>query len=352
MGYGKADYLNGALVRGRDALRRQAWGDAYAQFAAADSEGALEPADLEGAALAAYLTGRDDECEALWARAHRAWLDGGDVRRAARCAFWLGLPMLMRGEVARGGGWLARGGRLLDEVGSDCAERGLLLVPLGLRALAGDDPASAVETFGRVAEIGERFGDPDVLAFGRLGRGQTLIALGQVPRGISLLDEAMVGVTADDVSPIATGLVYCAVLLACRDTFDLARAEEWTAALSRWCDSQQDLVPFRGECLVHRAEILQFRGQWSEALAEARQACDRLAGRPAAGRAYYQLGELHRLRGEFACGTPSGGDGLPGQRDLDVGGQGGGSHDGVARVLDRTLDHRAGRVHVALRQAE
>jgi hypothetical protein len=79
----------------------------------------------------------------------------------------------------------------------------LLLVPLGLRALTGDDPASAVETFGRVAEIGERFGDPDVLAFGRLGGGQTLIALGQVPRGVSLLDEAMVGVTADDVSPMA-----------------------------------------------------------------------------------------------------------------------------------------------------
>ncbi|MBW3593551.1 MAG: DNA-binding response regulator, partial [Actinobacteria bacterium] len=221
------------------------------------------------------------------------------MRRAARCAFWLGLPLLMKGEMARGGGWLARGARLLDELESDCAERGLLLAPLGLRSLAEGDPTSAIETFGRVEEIGVRFGDPDVLAFGRLGGGQALIALGQVPQGISLLDEAMVVVTADDVSPVATGIVYCAVLVACQQTFDLARAEEWTAALSRWCDAQEDLVPFRGDCLVHRAEILQVRGQWAEALAEARRACEWLGGRPAAGRAHYQLGELHRLRGEF-----------------------------------------------------
>jgi len=253
--------MGGALVRGRDALRRQAWGDAYAQFAAAELDDALEPADLEGAALAAYLTGRDDESESLWVRAHRAWLDGADLRRAARCAFWLGLPLLLKGEAARGGGWLARGTRLLDQPGSDCAEIGLLLVPVGLRALRRGDPASALETFGQVEEIGERLGDPDVLAFGRLGRGQALIALEEVPQGVSLLDEAMVAVTTDDVSPIATGLVYCAVLLACRDTFDLARADEWTAALSHWCDSQQDLVPFRGECLVHRAERSVANGQ-------------------------------------------------------------------------------------------
>ena len=225
----------------------------------------------------------------------------GELHRAARCAFWLGLPLLLKGETARGGGWLTRGTRLLDQLGSDCAERGLLLVPLAVRSLFAGDPASAIETFGRVEEIGERFGDPDVLAFGRLGCGQALIALGEIQEGVSRLDEAMVMVTADEVSPIATGLVYCAVLLACHDTFDLARAEEWTAVLSRWCDSQQDLVPFRGECLVHRAEVLQVRGQWSEALTEAQRACEWLAGRSAAGRAHYQLGELHRLRGDFAA---------------------------------------------------
>jgi tetratricopeptide (TPR) repeat protein len=293
--------MGAALVRGREALRRQAWGDAYAELTAAERDDVLEPGDLEGVALAAYLTGRRDEAESLWARAHRAWADAADPRRAARCAFWLGLPLMLEGEAARGGGWLARGARLLDDLDGECAEAALFLATEGLRALGSGDPAVALETFGRVEEIGERWGDPDVLAFGRLGRGQALIALEDVPRGISLLDEAMVAVTADDVSPIATGLVYCAVLLACRRTLDLARADEWTAVLTRWCDSQQGLVPFRGECLVHRAEVMQVRGEWSQALAESRDACERLAGRRAAGRAHYQLGELHRLRGELAA---------------------------------------------------
>jgi DNA-binding CsgD family transcriptional regulator/tetratricopeptide (TPR) repeat protein len=290
----------GPLVRSREALRRQEWGEAFAEFATVGGEVGVEPSDLEGAALAAYLTGKDDECEVLWGRAYRAWLGRGDRPRAARCAFWLGLPLLLKGESARGGGWLARAGRLVDEPQLDCAEIGLLLVPVALRALSAGDAASALETCGRVEELGERFDDRDVLAFGHLGRGQALIALGEVAQGVVLLDEAMVAVTAGEVSPIAAGLVYCAVLLACQSTFDLARAEEWTAALQRWCDSQQDLVPFRGECLVHRAEVLQTRGEWPEALAEARRACEWLAGRPAAGRAHYQLGELHRLRGEFA----------------------------------------------------
>ncbi len=290
----------GPLVRSREARRRQEWGEAFAEFTTLSGDAGVGPADLEGAALAAYLTGKDDECEVLWGRAYRAWLDAGDRPRAARCAFWLGLPLLLKGESARGGGWLARAGRLVHEPRIDCAEVGLLLVPVALRALSTGDAASALETLGRVDELGERFDDWDVLAFGRLGRGQALIALGEVAQGVALLDEAMVAVTVGEVSPIAAGLVYCAVLLACQSTFDRARAEEWTAALERWCDAQQDLVPFRGECLVHRAEVLQVRGEWPEAVAEARHACDWLAGRPAAGRAHYQLGELHRLRGELS----------------------------------------------------
>jgi DNA-binding CsgD family transcriptional regulator len=293
-----------ARGRGRESFGRRAWAAAYDQLAAADHESSLGPEDLELLATAAYLVGRDEDSVDVLARAHHALVSRGDAPRAARCAFWLAFELLNRGEFAPAGGWLARAQRLVDKSEQDCVEQGYLLVPVALQCLQGGDAATAHATFGQAAEIGDRFGDPDLTTLGGLGRGQALIELGEIAGGMALLDEVMVAVTAGEVSPVISGLVYCAVIEACQEIFDLRRAQEWTSALSHWCESQPDLVMYRGQCLVHRAEILQLRGAWPDAVVAVQHACDRFrAGpeQPAIGAALYQQAELHRLGGQVAA---------------------------------------------------
>ena len=48
------------------------------------------------------------------------------------------------------------------------------------------------------------------------------------------------------MSPIVTGIVYCGVILACEEIYELRRAQEWTAVLARWCEQQPDLVVLAG----------------------------------------------------------------------------------------------------------
>jgi hypothetical protein len=52
---------SGALERGRQPFGRSAWGDAYACLTEATAQESLSLDDLERLALAAALTGHDDE---------------------------------------------------------------------------------------------------------------------------------------------------------------------------------------------------------------------------------------------------------------------------------------------------
>jgi DNA-binding CsgD family transcriptional regulator len=292
------------LGRGREYYARRAWMAAYESLSRADRTAPLGAEDLELLATSAFMLGRDDECLSCLERAYHVYLDGGEAMRAVRCAFWVGMNLALRDEMGRATGWLGRAQRLVEREGSDRVERGYLLVPVMLRHEASGDWEAAYATAADAAEIGERFGDQDLLALAVHEQGHALVKQGRVEEGLGLFDEAMVAVTAGELSPIVTGMVYCSVIMGCQEVYALHRAQEWTAALTQWCEQQPEMVAFSGRCLVHRAEIMELHGAWREALEEARRAHQRSVqgkNQSAAAQAFYRQGEVHRLRGEFSA---------------------------------------------------
>lgn len=292
-----------ALRQGRAAFERQAWADAASQLSAADREAPIDPEDLERLALATYLLGRFDDSAEVTRRAYQASVRTGDVGRAIRSAFWLAIEHIGRGESAQAAGWLGHAERLAAEDGSERVESGYLLVASAVKELGAGEPDAALQSYREADELATRFGDPDLQVLARLGQGEALIALHRTEEGLALMDEAMISVTSAEVSPVIIGVAYCQVIASCYEAFDLRRAQEWTVALDRWCEAQPQLVYFRGQCLLNRAELKRFHGAWQEAAAEAVRAAEQLAepeADPSLGEAVYQGAELHRLRGEFA----------------------------------------------------
>ncbi len=292
------------LERGRGSYARRAWMDAYESLSHADKADLLGAKDLEMLATSAYMLGRDDDSLGYLERAHHVNLDDGEAMRAVRCAFWVGINLALRGEMSRATGWLGRAQRLVEREEGDCVERGYLLVPVMLRHEATGDWEAAYAAATEAAEIGERFDDADLLALAMHEQGLILVNQGRVEEGLGLVDEAMVAVTAGELSPIVTGIVYCSVISGCQEVYALRRAQEWTAALTRWCEAQPDMVSFTGRCLVHRAEIMELHGAWQEALEEARRArlrCEQGKNGSATAQAFYRQGEVHRLQGRFSA---------------------------------------------------
>jgi DNA-binding CsgD family transcriptional regulator len=291
-----------ALERGRQAYARRAWKNSYELLHRADDAAPLEAGDLELLATTAFMLGRDDEYLSLLERAHHVHLEAGETLPAVRNAVWMGLILVTRGEMGPGGGWIGRAQRLIESEPGESIERGYLLMPLAFQHEASGDFMSAAGVAADAASMAVRFGHADGFALATHIQGDMLIKAGRVQEGLALLDEAMVSVTSGELSPIVTGIVYCGVILTCQNVYEVRRAREWTAALTRWCEGQPDVLAFTGRCLVHRAEIMQLNGDWPDALEEAQKARQRFIDTRNEGRvglALYREAELQRLLGKF-----------------------------------------------------
>ncbi len=295
--------MNQLLELGRAAYARREWRDAFEAFSQAAALAPLGPEDVDRLAWSAALLGDDTSLLASLERLYDLRLAAEQTLPAARAAFWAGFRLAALGEHGRAGGWLGRAAQLVERAGEECVERGYLLLPEAHRLLAAGDGEAAAQAARRAAGIGARLGDADLTSLAHSIEGRALLRLGRHSEGLAALDEAMLGAARGSTQPIVTGLVYCSVIDCCQRVYALARAQEWTAALAEWCEGQPQLATFTGLCRVHRSEILQLRGDWPGAVAEADRAARRFAGfdrAEAAGAALYQKAELHRLRGEYA----------------------------------------------------
>ena len=225
--------MNNDLERGRESYSSSAWASARESFWRADRLEPLAAEDLELLATSAYMLGRDDESMQVLERAYRGYSEGAEARRAVRCAFWIGIQLALRGEMGPATGWLGRAQRLLDREEGECVEQGYMLMPVVLQHEAEGDWEGASATAASAAEIGERFGDSDLFALAIHVQGDILVRAGRVREGLGLLDEAMVTVTTETLSPMVTGIVYCGVILTCEQVYELRRARACVVDLER-----------------------------------------------------------------------------------------------------------------------
>jgi DNA-binding CsgD family transcriptional regulator/tetratricopeptide (TPR) repeat protein len=296
---GELDKTVDVLLQARDAYERRDWVHAFDRL---QGVGDLAPEDTMALATSAYLLGNVDDAVRALQSGYQDRIRNGDSLGAARFASWLGLLLNVRGETAVGGGWVARAQRLLETETGDVVERGYLLAHEFFQHLGRGDLARAAETAARVLQTGRRFTEHDLIAQGLMMQGRMMIYSGRVREGLALLDEAMVGLSAGEVSPIIAGMAYCSLIEACQELSDFSRAVSWTTALTRWCEAQPGLVPYTGQCSLHRGQIMRLRGAYDEALAEFARAQRRYQkeGTAApAGMALTELGDVLRIRGKL-----------------------------------------------------
>jgi class 3 adenylate cyclase len=311
---------------GRAAVADRDWAQALVLLREADDASALGPGDVERLAEAAFWMGHLDECIEARERAFAGLVEEGDGRGAAMVALHLAFHHAGRASLAVAAGWLESATALLADL-PECVEQGWLAWIQGI--VAGElfgNPEEALRLAERTVEIGRALGDRDVESLGVLQKGGAFVHLGRVDEGLALLDQVMARAVSGLLGPWASAATYCGTISTCRTLGDYRRAAEWITEVRRRPVALR-ACEFPGDCRIHRAEILQLRGDWEEAEVEAARACDELAGWDAAHVAVglYELGTLSLRRGDVAAAEHAfrevehmGGSAQPGQATLDL----------------------------------
>jgi class 3 adenylate cyclase len=289
-----------SLELARRALEAHAWQEAYDGFASIADIEDLTADDLVSLGEAAWWSAHPNESIEAFERAYAAYAAESNPLRAVFVALRLGFEYADRMESALWNGWLQRAIRMMADQ-PECVEHGYLELALVRSSFERGAIEEAMEHTDRVHEIGVRFADPNLVAFGLVLKGGNLVHRTEVEQGLALIDEGMLAAVGGELTPYAAGSVYCMTISVCRSLADYGRAAQWTEAAARWCE-RQSITGFPGVCRVHRAEIMLLRGASLDAEDEARKALTELTafGRlPQAGEGSYEIGEVGRRLGDL-----------------------------------------------------
>jgi ATP/maltotriose-dependent transcriptional regulator MalT len=298
------------LEAAREALGRHDWAAAHALAVAGAAD--LERAEgrstdhdvllgdwLDALAEAAWWLGRLDECIAARERAHACYDRGGATLPAGRCAVALFHHWGFKGKQAIASGWLGRARRAL-QAQPESPEYGYLLLYEAEVAHGAGDLTGSTAFVEEALELGRRLRVPDLESQALQALGRLLIDAGRPAEGLARLDEAMLFAIEGRLSPFVTGRVYCSLVSACHELGDIRRANEWIEAVASWAETHPFTV-FPGLCRLHRADLMQWRGDWQAAEVEARRACSELDDMYVANAAaaHAGVGEICRRRGDL-----------------------------------------------------
>jgi ATP/maltotriose-dependent transcriptional regulator MalT len=259
----------------------------------------LSGADLDRLADALFWLDELEESVAARAAAFKRYEGDGRLDEAAMAAWRVFYEHWLVGETVVGRSWLERCRRLIAD--PESAGAGWLAIADADVAMSEGRLEEAVDWAETSVLIGDRTGDPDLLSMGLQALGRAEIIDGRAAAGVGRLDRAMIMVIGNELTPLYTGWVYCNVIATCHSIADLRRANEWSEAALKWCETLREGRLYPGLCRVYAAELAALRGDWSDADQQARDACELLLAHDEryAGAAHYMVGELARLRGRF-----------------------------------------------------
>jgi class 3 adenylate cyclase len=204
-----------------------------------------------------------------------------------------------RGDLALAGGWLGTAAGLLEDEHDEGIGTGAVAFAQGAFAVVLGDLPVAEQLAQRAIGLGRRIPDLDLQTLGRVVLGEVRARQGRPEEAGPLLDQVMAMALGPGLSPWASCIVLCRTMIACQASGDLPRAQQWVDA-TREALQRGGVDPLSGDCRVHHAGLLNWRGEWAEAVREAEAGVAELPRDVMhQGMAAYETGEILLQRGDL-----------------------------------------------------